>query len=157
MGPRAKVSARAAQETSLELIGLIIVLVVLDPLYEYVRRHWMGEQAADYVPPHRAFQYLAFLTPALTLLTTAVALAPHLHNWGALMFLAFFTLWAATIGRYFYNRAHGRPAWLPRVGLVGREDPRYENDLYDLLAMLMAVVLVLAPVFMKLIPALNAD
>lgn len=56
------------------------------------------------------------------------------------------------IGRYFYNRAHGRESHLPGWGrgeIVEPDDPEFVNDLWDILGLIAALMVLAMPVILN--------
>lgn len=123
------------------MLGLI-ALIAADPVITWAKRRLLGWNGADYVPPKKLFRALAFAVPGLSLLTWLVGLW-RIHRASAAVLLPFGV--ACVLGRYFYNRAAGRPAYLPRALTVDPSDPEYANDLYDLMAFLLALIIVFTP------------
>jgi hypothetical protein len=55
----------------------------------------------------------------------------------------------ASVGRFFYNRAHDQVAQL-LYSAVYPDDPEFENDLWDLVMLALAGALLLMPVYFAL-------
>lgn len=132
----------------LGLIALLAIMFVIDPVLSAVRRRWSRDHPR-YAPPKRLFRLLGFAIPALSAISSAIALsgasiapAPALGA-SALLFVA-----SCLLGRYFYDRSQGRLARLPGWGagaIIEPEDPEFANDLWDSLALLMSIGFLLLP------------
>jgi hypothetical protein len=126
---------------------LIAVMFVVDPIYSYLRRRF-DSGYPRYAPPRRLFRFLAFALPAGLGLAGVLVSVGREGPEGYFLWIVPFGI-GCYVGRFFYNRAHDQIAHLPTVS-VYPDDPELENDLWDLVMLALAVVLLLMPVYFAL-------
>jgi uncharacterized membrane protein len=131
-----------------ELVIMLTVMFVIDPVYGYVRRK-LNSEYPRYQTPTRAFRILAFAVPPLTILS-AVLFLPWSNEGAAYLFYFFWFVIGCILGRYFLNRSKGRPAYLFGGVIVEPDDPEFANDLWDLFAVAFGSMLVLLPAVLSL-------
>lgn len=132
------------ETTGWELLFGFAVIFIVDPALACVRRRF-SKDYPRYVVPKRLFLAISYSVPALAGLTSVLLTfrlsAPDVY-WMWLV-VSGMGCW---IGRYFHNRANDRLASLG-VGLTAQpDDPEFANDLYDLMAIVWALAVVVGPI-----------
>lgn len=126
---------------------LIALMFVVDPIYSFLRRRF-DPGYPRYAPPRRLFRFLAFALPVVLGLAGVLVSVGRGGPEGYLLWIVPLGI-GCYLGRFFYNRAHDQVAHLPTVS-VYPDDPELGNDLWDLVMLALAVVLLLMPVYFAL-------
>jgi hypothetical protein len=126
---------------------LIALMFVIDPIYSYLRRRFDPDYPR-YVPPRRLFRILALAVPVVSGLAGVLVSMGREGPKGYLLWIVPFAV-GCYVGKFFYNRAHDQVARLLYL-VVYPDDPEFENDLWDLVMLALAGVLLLMPAFFTL-------
>ena len=139
---------RGSVSSGAGLLILLAIILVVDPVYSYVRRR-LNTDYPRYTPPRKTFRVLAFAVPALALLSASEFILPRRDQEGGYLFLVAWFCIGCFIGKYYFDRARDRGAYLLGAKHVEPDDPELGNDLYDLLAIAFGVLLVFLPLVLS--------